>query len=267
MTGNAPAEIELRNVRLVVAYDGAEFRGFSPSTGVRTVLGLLSDTIGRIVRRPVTLFGAGRTDAGVHGWGQVVSGQLPAATDLGRLQHSFNRMCGPEIAIRDARWVEPGFHARFSATSRSYRYEVWNDPVPNPLVARSTWHVHQPLDLPLMNEAADRFVGEHDFSSFCRRPKVADDRPEPRLVRIVRTARWGRVDDTPLLRFEITASSFCQQMVRSIVGTTVDVGRRRHDGAIAETLAARDRARAGTVAPPYGLVLWEVGYDGERWDR
>ncbi len=256
----------MRNVRLLVAYDGAGFRGFSPSTGVRTVLGLLNDTIGRILRQPVELTGAGRTDAGVHGWGQVVTGLIPADADLGRLRHSVNRMCGPEIAIRAAQWADPSFHARFSASSRSYRYDVWNDAAPNPLAARTTWHVRQPLDLAAMNAAAALFVGEHDFSSFCRRPKVAAGEPAPSLVRAVRSAGWRRVDDAPLLRFEITASSFCHQMVRSIVGTLVDVGLGRHDGAIADTLAARDRSRAGAVAPPWGLVLWEVGYDDVRWD-
>jgi tRNA pseudouridine38-40 synthase len=219
------------------------------------------------VRHPVDLTGAGRTDAGVHAWGQVVSGLLPATTDLGRLQHSVNRLCEPEIALREAIWVDPTFDARFSATSRSYRYDVWNDTSPNPLLARTTWHVRERLDLPAMQDGANGVVGEHDFSSFCRRPKVADENKQPSLVRLVRSAAWHRPDNSPLLRFEITATSFCHQMVRSIVGTLVDVGRGRLAiASIAPIMSARDRSGAGGVAPPTGLALWRVGYDGERWD-
>lgn len=258
---------EPRNVRLDVAYDGTGFRGFAASEGVRSVLGELTETIERVVRTPVDLTGAGRTDAGVHGWGQVVSGRIPSDTDLGRLRRSVNQMLRPEIAIRRAQWVDEGFSARFSATARSYRYDVWNDATPNPLLARFSWHVPTPLDVAAMNEAAELLVGEHDFSSFCRRPKPVAGHPAPGLVRRLTNAGWSRVDESALLRFEITASSFCHQMVRSIVGTLVDVGRgRRAAESMADVLDARDRQVAGTVAPPTGLVLWHVDYDGRRWD-
>ena len=260
-----------RNCVLVVAYDGSDFHGLAESDGVPTVMGTLRSALEQILQVDLVLTAAGRTDAGVHAWGQVVTGTVPGSADLGRVQRSINRMCGPSIVIRSADWAAPDFDARFSATSRSYRYDVWNDPVPNPLLARTAWHVGEPLDLEAMNEAAGRLVGEHDFSSFCRRPKVAFGDAEKSLVRILRSARWHRVPPErmpdALLRFEISASSFCHQMVRSIVGTLVDVGRgRRHPDSISATLAALDRSAAGRVAPPTGLVLWEVGYDGARWD-
>ena len=261
---------DTRTVRLTVAYDGTDFRGFAESDGVRTVMGDLRRAVETVVRAEVELTGAGRTDAGVHGWGQVISGQLPADTDLGRLQRSLNAMCTPDIAVRAAEWAPPEFSARFSATGRSYRYHVWNDPTPNPLLARTTWHVPQQLDLAAMSQAADSLLGEHDFSSFCRRPKPAPGYDAPSLVRRLDAARWAHADDgwgPALLRFEITASSFCHQMVRSIVGTLVDVGAgRRSAGSVAVTLAAHDRNAAGQVAPPTGLVLWSVDYRGERWD-
>lgn len=256
----------VRRASLVVAYRGTGFRGFAANEGVRTVMGELSAAISRIVRGPVDLTGAGRTDAGVHGWGQVVSGDLPADVDLDDLARRVGQICAPDIAVRDARWVADDFDARFSATSRRYRYHVWNDPAPNPLLAELVWHVPRPLDLDEMAIAARALEGEHDFSSFCRQPKLRGDMTPPSMVRIVHEAGWRRVDG-PLLRFEVRASAFCHQMVRSFVGTTVDVGLRRLDAErMPAIVAARDRAAAGRVAPPTGLVLWSVDYDGTRWD-
>ena len=130
-----PSTGRVRNARLTVAYDGTDFRGFAISANQRTVMGELTAAVSRVVRTPVELTGAGRTDAGVHGWGQVVSGLLPEGTDLRRLQRSVNGLCGPEIAVRAVEWAEPEFSARFSATSRCYHYDVWNHPDPNPLAA------------------------------------------------------------------------------------------------------------------------------------
>ena len=262
-----------RNAKLIVAYDGTDFHGFAEASDQRTVMGELRSAIERIVRAPVEFSTAGRTDAGVHGWGQVVSGRLPATVDLERLAHSINRMCRPEIAVRLAAWVDDDFDARFSATTRSYRYDVWHSPVPHPLLARSSWHVTMPLDLDAMNRAGELLVGEHDFASFCRRAKVGPGRPEKSTVRIVQRAQWRRMlldgfdDAGALLRFEVAATSFCHQMVRSLVGTLVEVGEgRRTATSMRATLEARDRHAAGVVAPPNGLTFWHVDYDGVRWD-
>lgn len=257
----------LRRVRLVLAYRGTEFRGFAPNHGVRTVMGDLVRALSKVVRQPVDLTGAGRTDAGVHAWGQVVSGDLPGGTDLGNLQRRVNKMCAPDISIRTVEWAEPDFDARFAATSRQYRYHVWNDPSPNPLLTDLAWHVHQPLDLDAMLAATEPLLGEHDFASFCRKPKMPDGMAPASLVRILHEAHWTRIDDTAMLRFEIAGSAFCHQMVRSIVGTLVDIGIGRIDPtAMAGILAAQSREAAGGVAPPSGLILWHVGYDGRRWD-
>jgi len=251
--------------RFTVAYDGAAFHGFAANEGVATVAGTLLATLSRIVGTELELTGAGRTDAGVHGWGQVISLDLPPGTDLENLAHRVNRMCGPQIAVRDPAWVADDFDARFSAQWRHYRYTVLNTPEPHPLLARVAWHVPQPLDLAVLRLAADPLVGEHDFASFCRKPKLPANAPPASLVRRVLSTRWSEVsDDTfgvPLLRFEIRANAFCHQMVRAITGTLVDVGLGRIDaGDITAVLAARDRRAAGQVAPPHGLTLWAVGY-------
>ena len=251
----------MRRARLTVAYDGSGFRGFAPNPGVRTVMGELADAIALVVRQPIDLTGAGRTDAGVHAWGQVVSGDLPDDIDLDDLGRRLNKLCAPAIAVRDLAWVDDGFDARFSATWRHYRYDVWNGSTPNPLLGGRAWWVAQPLTRWALQAACDPLIGEHDFASFCRRPKTAEGEPEPSLVRRVLSARWSELADPDHLRFEIRANAFCHQMVRSIVGTLVDVGLgKASPGDIRGILVRRDREAAGQVAPPYGLVLWEVGY-------
>ncbi len=164
--------------------------------------------------------------------------------------------------MRSAEPVADDFDARFSAQWRHYRYDIWNAPYPNPLLVTRAWHVAHPLDVDAMRAAASALLGEHDFSSFCRRPKVAAGDPQPTLVRNVHAVGWGVADlEGPVLRFEIHANAFCHQMVRSIVGTLIDVGTGKlNPDDIAAILAARDRSAAGQVAPPHGLTLWEVGY-------
>ncbi len=251
--------------RFTVAYDGSAFHGFAVNRGVATVAGSLTEAISRVVRAPVELTGAGRTDAGVHGWGQVVSVDLPATVDLADLARRVNRMCAPAIAVRDPAWVADDFDARFSAEWRHYRYTILNTPEPHPLLTGLAWHVPQPLDLAVLQLAADPLVGEHDFTSFCRRPKQAPGDVPVSLVRRVLRTQWSKVTDelfdVPLLRFEIRANAFCHQMVRAITGTLVDVGLGRiSPGDVTAILAARDRSAAGQVAPPQGLTLWEVAY-------
>jgi tRNA pseudouridine38-40 synthase len=245
-------------MRMVVAYDGTEFRGFALQPGLPTVAGAICIALERSLRHTVELTCAGRTDAGVHAWGQVVSFEGRADADLAALQRSLNRALRPSIVVRDLSVAAEGFDARRWATGRTYWYTVRNDVVADPFLARTSWHVPEPLDLAAMRLACDPLIGEHDFSSFCRRPPVQD----PSLTRIVRDARWVDLGES-LLRFEIEASAFCHQMVRSLVGTLVDVGLgRRRAGDMAFILRSRSRQAAGQLAPPHGLCLREVSYDG-----
>jgi tRNA pseudouridine38-40 synthase len=256
----------LRRARFTVAYDGTSFHGFAENDGVRTVMGELRDAVEKIVQQPVDLVGAGRTDAGVHGWGQVVSCDIPNEIDLQALMRRVNRMCGPAVVVRSAEWTESAdFSARFSAKWRHYRYDIWNAAEPNVFLASTAWHVYQPLSLPSLRLSCDPLIGEHDFSSFCRRPKSIPGQPDPSMTRNVMLARWSEVETDygpGLLRFEIRANAFCHQMVRAIVGTMVDAGAGRLPaGDMRGILLGKDRQAAGQVAPPHGLCLWEVGYE------
>ena len=249
-------------VKLVVAYDGTGFHGFAENAGVVTVGGTLRAALEKVLRHPVELTAAGRTDTGVHARGQVVSFDAPAdGLDLVRLVRSVNGLCGPVIAVQTAEVVAPDFSARFSARWRHYRYSVLNREAPDPFLAATSWHVTAPMALHRLELACDPLIGEHDFSSFCRRPRLDVGQPEPPMERRVLEAAWTDAGDG-LLRFDIKANAFCHQMVRSIVGLLVDVGvGRRHAGDVLAILRARDRSLVGQLAPPHGLCLWEVGYD------
>jgi len=261
--------------RLLIAYDGAAFRGFAAQPELPTVAGALSRALERTARvgHPPLITCAGRTDSGVHARGQVVHVDLPAAStsDGTWLARALNRQLAPEIVVRRADPVGGDFDARRSATARSYRYLVWNAPAPDPLLAPLAWHVRDPLDLSSMRAASDVFLGTHDFRSFCRRP-VGSDAARP-LVRRVTTSRWsldqgreasdadGGTGDTRLLRFEISAASFCHQMVRSLVGSLVEVGRGKENTAgLMERLRAVTRHRMPDPAPAHGLCLVSVTY-------
>jgi len=249
-------------VRLQVAYDGRGFHGFAAQApGVRTVAGVLASVLARILRLPgpPALTCAGRTDAGVHARDQWVHVELPeaAASDLPGLQRRLVKLLGPEVVVRSVGVAPEGWDARRSALARTYRYTVVTGPVPDPFRAGFVWWHPGPLDRRAMDLACDALVGEHDFASFCRRQGDAT------LVRNVTAAGWSESADGTFV-FEITANAFCQQMVRSIVGTLVEIGGgRRKAGEMLAVVHARDRALAGVVAPPDGLVLWAVTYPPE----
>lgn len=241
-----------------MAYDGTGFRGFAPQPQVRTVGGVISKALEKVLRHPVEMSCAGRTDAGVHAWGQVVSVPRDPGVDIWRLQRALNGILGPEIVVRSVEEAPPDFDARHSATWRSYRYTIVNRKAPDPFLARYSWFVPGTLRFESMAAAADPFIGQHDFASFCRAGPTGST-----TEREVTRSGWEDLGDG-LLRYEIQARAFCWQMVRSIVGTLVDVGRgHRKAGDVMAMLRARNRASAGQMAPPHGLCLWEVGYGGE----
>ncbi len=241
--------------RLDLAYDGSGFHGYARQPDVRTVQGELEGALMRILglrRSPATRV-AGRTDAGVHARGQVVSLDLPQAVDADRLHRSLNSILSPEVVVRRLAEAPPGFDARRWARSRTYRYRILNAPLADPFLSPTSWHVAEPLSSSAMGAAAGHMVGSHDFASFCRAG------PDQDTQREVSSARWDPEDE--LLIFEISAHAFCHQMVRSIVATCAAAGGGRLDPAeVPAILKARDRDAAHGAAPPHGLFLWSVEY-------
>lgn len=252
-------------LRLDLAYDGSAFHGFARQSQVRTVQGVLGDALSRLVGQPVAMAVAGRTDAGVHALGQVVTVDVPEdarlLADLDRARLALDRLVGPEVTIWSVRVVPPSFHARFSAVQRRYRYRLSDAEALAPLARHDTWHLGPPvLDLHAMTAGAQHLVGEHDFSSFCRR---AGDEHLVRRVDRVEVCR----EPGGTVRIEVDGRAFCHQMVRSIVGCLVPVGRgRRRPQAVSDILAARDRQAVGSIAPPHGLTLLGVVYAGGGHD-
>lgn len=219
---------------------------------------MLNEALEKVVGAPVALTVAGRTDTGVHAWGQVVSFDVgDEDLDLAAVQRSVNSQLGPAVVVRVIAVAPPDFDARRSALSRRYRYTVLNLPVPDPFRWNTSWHVPEPLDLGALRLACDPILGEHDFSAFCRVPRGVESYT---MVRRVTEARWDDLGDG-IVRFQIEASSFCQQMVRALVGTMVPMGLgKRKAGEMASILRSRSRQVAGRVAPPHGLCLWAVTY-------
>lgn len=237
-------------VKLVLAYDGFGFHGFARQRDVRTVHGVLEEALDRVLGAAPRLSAAGRTDAGVHAEGQVVS--FRADADPARLQRALNGMLAPEVVVRRAGLAPEGFDARRSATAREYRYRIRTAPLADPFTARYEWHRPGRYAVGAMRRAARLLEGRHDFTSFSRSGPTSPIRDLDRLS--VRPVTEG-------LELRARAPSFLHQMVRSLVGTLVAVGEGKMDpGSMPGVLAARSRSAAGPVAPPHGLTLVRVVY-------
>ena len=239
-------------IALLVAYDGTDFHGFARQKHARTVQGELESKLSLLLRAPIETVGAGRTDAGVHASGQVVSFDAPSSVLPEWLQLRLNKLLAPEVVVRAAATVTDDFSARFSAKRREYEYRIYRSSVADPFRDRFTLWVPQPLSISKMRAAARALIGEHDFSSFCRRG-------EGSMVRRVRAITFtSRGDD---LIVKVKADSFCHQMVRSIVGLLLDVGAgKRAPEDVGKALRAKHRNSAGPVAAARGLHLMHVAY-------
>lgn len=240
-------------VRAVVAYDGTDYQGFQRQANGPTVQEALEAALSRVTQQGVSIMAAGRTDAGVHAEGQVIAFDVEWSHPLAALLRAANAALPPDIALRQIAPAAPDFHPRYQATSRYYRYTVYNDPIRAPLARRTSLHVTRRLHVAPMRQAASLLVGQHDFATFGQ-PQKGEN-----TVRRVLHADWN--SEPPWLFFGIEADAFLYRMVRSLVGTMllVGLGRMTIEG-FAEALAARDRCCAGPTAPPHGLCLMAVRY-------
>ena len=243
--------------RALVAYDGTDFLGWQSQSGNgRTVQETLSDGFSRVLREPVIVAGAGRTDSGVHASGQVIAFDTEVAFDeIDRVQRSVNGVLPDDVSVRELAKAASDFDPRRQAVRRAYRYRIWNAPVRSPVERRTSWHVPWALDRDAMAAAARIFIGQHDFASF----QGADKIPRPSVRKVERSEL---VSDGPLVTYWIEANAFARHMVRNIVGQLIEVGAGRCTaGDVDGILAARDRTRAAPPAPPEGLFLEWVRYE------
>jgi tRNA pseudouridine38-40 synthase len=241
--------------RLLIEYDGTDFSGWAAQPGLRTVQAELERAL-RIALRAerVALTVAGRTDAGVHALGQVASYEGPGAS-----VQTLNALLPYDVAVLECVSAPPGFNARFDATSRAYRYRLLTRPARSPFDRRRALHWPHPLDPDALCACAAAICGTHDFTAF-----TPTQTEHVRFSRDVVRAGWRRRDDH-LFEFEIEADSFMRNMIRVLVGTMLEVGQgRRSPTQFVELLNGRPRRDAGVTAPPHGLELVGVGYDGRR---
>ena len=246
-----------RTIKLTLQYDGTDYVGWQRQAEGVSIQGLLEDALRPIEGAPVTVHGAGRTDAGVHAAGQVASVTLTATLDVSTLARALNAVLPVDLRVVDAEEMPAGFHARFSATGKIYQYRIVNAPFVSPFVRRYVWHVIPTLDKDAMRRASNILVGTHDFAAF-----RAIGTPVASTVRTIRRLEWREQLDS-LFVMEVEGDGFLRHMVRSIAGTLVEIGWGRWPPeAMHDILDSRDRARAGTTAPPQGLFLMSVMYEG-----
>ena len=245
----------MRNIKLTIEYDGTAFHGWQIQPGLKTIQGVMRERIAQITQGKVNLLGAGRTDAGVHALGQVANFQTESAIDLTALQRGLNSLLAPDIVIKGIEEVEEGFHARFSARSKRYEYHILNRPYPSALLRAYAWFIPHQLNLASMEQCGRLLIGSHDFSSF----RASGDESRHSIREVIRLQIERREGD--LIVIVIEANAFLREMVRSIVGTLVDVGRGKTSlEEFQEIFEARDRRQAGMTAPALGLFLAEVKY-------
>jgi tRNA pseudouridine38-40 synthase len=255
----------MRCFKLIIAYDGTDFHGWQIQANKPTVQGELVDVLQRLTQERIVLHGAGRTDAGVHALGQVGSFRTQSPLSALEFQRALNALLPPAIRIAGAEEVGPDFNARWSAVRKTYRYRLYRGRVVPPFLYRYVLHYPFPLDEDRMRDAAQRFVGVHDFASFAASTGSEDDDKERSTEREIFSAELARSADNEELVFTVEGRSFLRYMVRKMVGTLLEIGRGRLAPEDIDRLyQLKDRSKSGPTVPPQGLVMVEVLHQ-EAW--
>ncbi|MDE3109643.1 MAG: tRNA pseudouridine(38-40) synthase TruA [Acidobacteriota bacterium] len=251
----------MRNWKLTIAYDGADFHGWQIQPGVPTIQGALNDVASRITQEKIVVHGASRTDAGVHALGQVAHFKTRSAIPADELQRALNALLPPSIRIIAAEEVGPDFHARWLAQAKTYRYRIFRGAVLPPFEYRRALHYPGSLDEVAMCAAAREFEGEHDFETFAASSGSEDDDRDRSTVRVIHSSEIIREAERDEIAYVVRGQSFLRYMVRKIVGTLLEVGKGRLAPAdIPKLFEARDRSRSGPTVPPEGLYLVSLEY-------
>jgi len=252
----------MRYFKLTIAYDGTDFHGWQIQANKPTVQGELVAVLCRLTQENVQLRGAGRTDAGVHALGQVASFRTQSPLSAGEFQRALNALLPPAIRIVSAEETGPEFSARWSARGKVYRYRLYRGKVVPPMLWRYVLHYPFPLDEQAMKEAAAKFVGVHDFSSFAASTGSEDDDKERNMEREIYSTELKRTDDREELWFTVHGRSFLRYMVRKMVGTLLEVGRGKLSPSDIDKLyELKDRSKSGPTVPPQGLFMVRVDHD------
>ncbi len=253
-------DFSVRNLKLTIAYDGADFSGWQVQPDAPTIQAALATAIGRITGEKVLPQGSGRTDAGVHALAQVATFQTESTIPPANLVVALNDTLPASVRILSAEEVADDFHPRKSARAKTYRYRIFREAICPPFLARYVWHYPYPLNESAMAQAAPLIEGEHDFTSFAAvDPERGKDQENISNVRTIFSSRWRR-DDFELI-YEVRGSGFLHHMVRNLVGTFLLVGKGTlAAGDITRILAAKNRSAAGATAPAAGLYLLTVEY-------
>jgi tRNA pseudouridine38-40 synthase len=250
----------MRNLKIVLAYDGSEFSGWQVQPDAATIQGTLASAIGRVTGEKVLPQGSGRTDAGVHALAQVATFATESPIPAQNFLKALNDILPPSVRVIEASEASPEFHARKSARAKTYRYRIYRGTICSPFLARYVWHYPYPLDQDAMRQAADFVIGEHDFTSFAAvDPERQREHETISNVREIFASSWEQ--DREELIYTVRGSGFLHHMVRNLVGTFVLVGKSTLEPEdIARILAAHDRSAAGATAPAGGLYLVSVAY-------
>ena len=252
----------MRYFKLTIAYDGTDFHGWQIQANKPTVQGEIVAVLRRLTQENVQLPGAGRTDAGVHALGQVGSFRTQSALSAGEFQRALNALLPPAIRIVSAEETGPDFSARWSAKGKVYRYRLYRGKVVPPMLWRYVLHYPFPLDEEAMKEAAAKFVGVHDFTSFAASTGSEDDDKERNMEREIYSSELKRTDDGEELWFTVHGRSFLRYMVRKMVGTLLEVGRGKLVPADIEKLyKLKDRSKSGPTVPAQGLFMVRVDHE------